>query len=205
MVVYTDDLKLQTYITSKVVEQCIRKIPKFLYNILMQFRIRIYITDVFQNTGVHGLGCYYLERAKDHIEEVAILVDKKHYFQAKSIFYHEIAHFLDDFLGCYKAGVSFTKQNRSMYRFSRIDEKFHNSNLTENDFFIQIKRDKKDEIFFEDMRESFADCFAEIMTGKKCLKMRMAKDIIRYELKENFSEFDNEESCKKLYCMIQYS
>lgn len=205
MVVYTDDLNFGTYITAKIVEQCIAKFPKFLWNILMKFRVRIYITDVFQSTGVHGLGCYYLERTKDKVEEVAILIDKKTYGKAKFVFYHEIGHLLDDLLGCYKAKVPFTRQNRSIYRFSKTSAEFHYSNLSENDFFTQIKRTSYDEMFYEDMRESFAECFAELMIGKRCLKMKRTKDVIRAELSENFSEFEDEQSCKKLCYMLQYS
>lgn len=205
MVVYTDDLTLQTYITTKIVERCIEKLPKFLWNILMKFRVRIYITDVFEMTGIHGLGCYYLDKTQNGVEEIAILIEKKTCNKAKSIFYHEIGHFLDDLLGCYKANVPFTKENRATYRFSKNDECFHYSNFSENDFFTQIKRNTNDEMFFEDMRESFAECFAEIMMNKRCLKMKATKNVIFYELKENFSEFENEESCKKLCYMLQYS
>lgn len=205
IVIYTDDLSIHTCITKGIVQKAINKLPKFLSNILMKFRVRVYVTDVFKMTGIHGLGCYYFNKAK-YGEEVAILIDKKTYSNARYVFYHEVGHFLDDLLGCYKEKVSFTKKNRSMYRFSKTNEYFHNLNLFENDFFIQIKRsNQKNEIFYEDMRESFAESFAEIMTGKRSFKMKRIKDFIVSELKDNFSQFDDESSCNILCNMLQYS
>ena len=188
-----------------MVQKAINKLPKFLLNILTGFRIRVYVTNVFQMTGIRCLGCYYVTESENEKKEISILIDKKTCLNAKYIFYHEVGHFLDELLGCYKAKVPFIEKNRSIYRFSRTDSTFHHANLHEKYYFIQTERsNEKNDMFYYDMMESFADCFAEIMMNKRCFKMNTTKNHISAEIKKNFSQFETENSCKILHNVLQY-
>lgn len=181
----------------KILNKSISNISNYIYNLIKDFEFHITICNIKLNTNVYGKGCYFLTE-ENNKTIVNIYIDNKFNHMVKYTFYHEIGHLVDDILGCIKHNVLFTKENANKYHFSQIDEDFIFFNKTENDFFTQIKRNDIDDLTYQDLRESFADCIAEMMIGIKMFYMNNTKSVI-YKIIEKENQI-----CNIDYDMVKY-
>lgn len=169
----------------KKIKKSISKLGCYIFNLLKDIDICINICDILYHTNIQSTGCYFLNEHNGKVF-ANIYIDSKTKHNIKNTFYHEIGHLIDDIVGCLENKVSFTKENAKIYKFSQTNNDFIFFNKIENDFFTQIKRNDFDDFTFFDLRESFANSFADMVIGKRNMSMVNIKHII-YQVVEKHS------------------
>lgn len=161
----------------KKLKTCISKFGPYIIILLKDFEIKFFICNMKKNTKLDGKGCYFL--TNEHNKWIInIYIDNCKYFNVKKILYHEIGHFADEVIGCYENNVDFSLDNCKKFCFSITNKQFIYYNKMENDFFTQLNYIENDSIFFYDLKESFADCFSELVTGCKRFYMERCKSSV---------------------------
>lgn len=178
----TSNKSLRSLIIKRKIYKYIKNLPIRISKVLSNYNINICICDILQKTNLNGKACYFLEDDK-----IYIYIDETNLYSIKETLYHELGHFFDDIIGCYKNNKLLNTSNCKKYRFSITNEDFIFYNQQENDFFIQTIPILDDVIFLNDLSESFADCFAEMLIGKRRFSMSRTKGIIYKYLNEYLS------------------
>lgn len=156
----------------KALKNTLNRYSKRVHEILNNFNIEIIIKPVFTKSGTHVKGSYIMEK-----EIVQICIDSKCNIEnTKFVLGHEIGHLIDEYLGCIVSNKPFNESTRKHYKLSKIDSNFKDAALIEDDLYMNGENEEYR------LAEYFADCFSDLISGKRFFKSTRSKDVIRYNL-----------------------
>lgn len=175
--IMTDGTSAKNKIIERKIRNCISKFPTYINEFLMYFDIRIVLCNIKDTYGVSGKGSY-VAHSSYGMNSYLISIDNTSIMGIENVLCHEIGHFIDDVVGCIINGKEITQENTKKYKISYTQKEYQDAVSCEHDFFVQCKRSGNEEMDKRDYSEVFADCFAEMILGRKTHSLLNTKRII---------------------------
>lgn len=189
--IMTDGTSAKNKIIERKIRACISKFLSYINDFLMYFDIRIAICNIKDTYGVNGKGSYVAHSAYG-MNSYLISIDNTSIVGVESVLCHEIGHFIDDIIGCIINQKEIKQENAKKYKISHTQAEYQETVACEHDFFVQCQRSGNEEMDKHDYSEIFADCFAEMILGRKTHSLLNTKRIILKYTKPIMENYNKE-------------